>query len=114
MSPHSILVRETKAGWSISGLLGWGQALGWSPAWEHVTLLDATEDARFFGLRVGYGNGYDDQTTRTYEQVREHAMAPYRVLLMLQRMQEAYASNDIAELDRRRGVLRVLMTFFDM
>ena len=27
-----------------------------------------------------------DNTTRTYEQVREHALAPYRVLLMLDRM----------------------------
>jgi aminoglycoside phosphotransferase (APT) family kinase protein len=113
MSPHSILVRESKSGWSISGLLGWEHTLGWSPAWDHVTLLDTTEDARFFGLRVGYGNGYDAQTTRTYEQVREHALAPYRLLLMLQRMQEAYAQGDMTELDRRRGVLWGLMRFLD-
>jgi hypothetical protein len=113
MSPRAILVRHSKTGWWISGLLGWGQALGWNPAWDHVTLLDATEQARFFSLRVGYGNGYDEQTTRTYEQVREHALAPYRILLMLQRMQEAYARGDIAEIDRRRGVLRGLMRFLD-
>ena len=78
MSPRTILVQQAERGWWISGLTGWGQARGWSPAWDHVTLLDATEEPRYFGLRVGYGNGYDDNTTRTYEQVREHALAPYR------------------------------------
>jgi hypothetical protein len=113
MSPRAILARRSENKWSIGGLLGWGQAVGWSPAWDHVTLLDTTDEARFFSLRVGYGNGYDEQTTRTYEQVREHALAPYRILLMLQRMQEAYARGDIPEIDRRRGVLRGLMRFLD-
>jgi hypothetical protein len=113
MSPRAILVRSSESGWWISGLLGWGEAAGWSPGWDHVTLLDTTEDARFFSLRVGYGNGYDENTTRTYEQVREHALAPYRVLLILQRMQEAYANGSINECERRRGVLRGLMRFLD-
>jgi hypothetical protein len=113
MHPRGILVRQSQGGWWISGLLGWGQALGWSPAWDHVTLLDTTEDASYFSLRVGYGNGYDENTTRTYEQVREHALAPYRILLMLQRMQEAYARSNLAEIDRHRGVLRGLMGFLD-
>jgi aminoglycoside phosphotransferase (APT) family kinase protein len=109
LGPRNILVQQTGRGDRISGLVGWGLALGWSPAWEHVTLLDATEDAGYFGLRVGYGNAYDQNTTRTYEQVREHALAPYRVLLMLDRMELAYANSDIAEIDRRRGVLKGLM-----
>jgi phosphotransferase family enzyme len=113
MSPRSMLVRHSQGGWWIGGLLGWGQALGWCPAWDHVTLFDTTDDPRFFSLRVGYGNGYDANTTRTYEQVREHALAPYRILLMLQRMQEAHAQGAIAELERRRGVLRGLMRFLD-
>jgi aminoglycoside phosphotransferase (APT) family kinase protein len=113
MSPRTILVQQAERGWWISGLTGWGQALGWSPAWDHVTLLDATEQPRYFGLRVGYGNGYDDNTTRTYEQVREHALAPYRILLMLDRMQLAYARSDIAEINRRRGMLKGLMQFLD-
>ena len=96
-------MRQTEGGWWISGLLGWGQALGWSPAWDHVTLLDATDEPRYFSLRVGYGNGYDDNTTRTYEQVREHALAPYRILLMLQRMREAYARGDIARASSPAG-----------
>jgi hypothetical protein len=113
MNPRTILVQQAARGWWISALTGWDQALGWSPAWDHVTLLDATEEPRYFGLRVGYGNGYDDNTTRTYEQVREHALAPYRVLLILQRMQEAYANGSINECERRRGVLRGLMRFLD-
>jgi hypothetical protein len=114
LSPRNILVQQTDRGARISGLIGWDTALGWSPAWEHVTLLDAIENPRYFGLRVGYGNGYDQNTTRTYEQVREHALAPYRVLLMLDRMQQAYAGSDIAEIDRRRGVLKGLMRILDM
>ena len=113
MNPRTILVQQAERGWWISGLTGWGKALGWSPAWDHVTLLDATEQPRYFGLRVGYGNGYDDQTTRTYEQVREHALAPYRMLLMLDRMQQAYARGDIAAIDRRRGMLKGLLRVLD-
>ncbi len=95
-TPTTILVRQSEGRWSISGLLGWEQALGWSPAWEHVCLFEAASGPRYFSLRVGYGNGYDDLTTRAYEQVREHAMAPYRALLVLQRMREAFARGDIA------------------
>ena len=62
LSPRAILVQQAQQGWRLSGLTGWGQSLGWSPAWEHVTLLDASEDARYFSVRVGYGNGYDDST----------------------------------------------------
>jgi len=113
LNPRTILVQQAERGWWISGLTGWGQARGWSPAWDHVTLLDATEEPRYFGLRVGYGNGYDDNTTRTYEQVREHALAPYRLLLMLDRMQRAYDRSDIAEIDRRRGMLKGLMRVLD-
>ncbi len=113
MRPRAVLVQQAERGWWISGLTGWGQARGWSPAWDHVTLLDATEEPRYFDLRVGYGNGYDDSTTRTYEQVREHALAPYRMLLMLDRMQLAYARSDIAEIDRRRGMLKGLMRVLD-
>jgi Phosphotransferase enzyme family len=113
MNPRTILVQQAERGWWISGLTGWGQALGWSPAWDHVTLLDATEEPRYFGLRVGYGNGYDDATTRTYEQVREHALVPYRMLLTLDRMQHAYTRSDIAEIDRRRGMLKGLLRVLD-
>jgi hypothetical protein len=113
LSPRTILVQQAERGWWISGLTNWGQARGWSQAWDHVTLLDATEEPRYFGLRVGYGNGYDDNTTRTYEQVREHALAPYRLLLMLDHMQLAYARSDIAEVDRRRGMLKGLLRVLD-
>jgi aminoglycoside phosphotransferase (APT) family kinase protein len=114
LGPQSILARQAEGGWKMSGLLGWGEALGWSPAWDHVVFLDTTEDARFFSLRVGYGNGYDELTQRAYEQVREHALAPYRVLLTLRRMCEAAARGDVAEAQRRRGVLRGLMRILDM
>jgi hypothetical protein len=109
LAPETILVRRTENRWWVSALLGWEHALGWSPAWEHVTFLDTTDSRRYFGLRVGYGNGYDEQTTRPYEQVREHALAPYRALLCLQRMRAATASGDRAERTRRRELLKGLM-----
>jgi aminoglycoside phosphotransferase (APT) family kinase protein len=109
LAPATILVRQSENRWWISGLLGWEQALGWSPAWEHVTFFDATDSPRYFGLRVGYGNGYDDQTSRPYEQVREHALAPYRVLLALQGIRAAYTHGDRAERTRRRELLKGLM-----
>ena len=121
LAPHHLLVRMVAASsegsrrgsWRISGVLGWGKACGWCPAWEHVTLLDAAGDPRYFGLRVGYGNSYDELTSRTYEQVREHLLAPYRLLLAIQRMHGAYTTGDIAEYERRRSMLCGLMEFLD-
>jgi aminoglycoside phosphotransferase (APT) family kinase protein len=109
ITPATILVRQSEGRWWVSGLLGWEHALGWSPAWEHVTFFEAADGPRYFGLRVGYGNGYDEQTTRAYEQVREHAIAPYRALLVLQRMREAFAEGDIALGERRRELLKGLL-----
>jgi hypothetical protein len=113
LNPQRILVRHTSGAWQISGLLGWGQALGWSPAWDHTTFLDAAAGERLFGLRVGYGNGYDDQTERAYEQVREHVMLPYRALLMLQRLRAAAERGDVGETGKRRGALRGLLGLLD-
>jgi Phosphotransferase enzyme family len=108
-TPATILVQQSEGRWWVSGLLGWEHALGWSPAWEHVTFFDAAGGPHYFSLRVGYGNGYDEQTTRAYEQVREHAMAPYRALLVLQRLRESFASGDMAMGERRRELLRGLV-----
>jgi aminoglycoside phosphotransferase (APT) family kinase protein len=113
LGPSTILVRYAAGAWSIGGLLGWGDALGWSPAWDHAVFLDAADDPRLFGLRVGYGNGYDDLTERTYEQVREHALMPYRALLMLRHLGDAAERGDVAEAKRRRGGLRGLLRLLD-
>jgi aminoglycoside phosphotransferase (APT) family kinase protein len=109
LTPRTLLVRQREGRWALSGVLGWEQALGWSPAWDHVTFLDATDAPQFFSLRVGYGNGYDEHTGRAYEQVREHALAPYRLLLALRRLLLAHADGAIAECERRRGVVYALM-----
>ncbi len=110
LRPSQVLVRAGEGGsYRITGLLGWGQALGWSPAWDHAAWLDAGDDPRLFSFRVGYGNAYDELTNRAYEQVRERVLAPYRMLLMLERMQAAQAAGDIAGCERRRGMLRGLM-----
>jgi len=108
-TPATVLVRQSEGRWRISGLLGWERALGWSPAWEHVTFFDAADGPRYFSLRVGYGNAYDECTPRTYEQVREHALLPYRALLALLRMREASARGDHADCERRRDLLRGLL-----
>ncbi len=88
LSLETLLVTQRDGRWTLGGVLGWEHALSWCPAWEHVTFLDACEGQRCFSLRVGYGNGYDQQTQRAYEQVREPALRPYRVLLALRRAVE--------------------------
>lgn len=88
LSPETLLVTQRDGRWTLGGILGWEHALSWCPAWEHVTFLEACEGQRCFSLRVGYGNGYDHETQRTYEQVREPALRPYRVLLALRRAVE--------------------------
>lgn len=88
LSPETLLVAQHDGRWTLGGILGWECALSWCPAWEHVTFLDACEGQRCFSLRVGYGNGYDNETQRAYEQVRESALRPYRVLLALRRAVE--------------------------
>ncbi|MCS6841822.1 MAG: phosphotransferase [Roseiflexus sp.] len=88
LSPETLLVTQRDGRWTLSGILGWEHALSWCPAWEHVTFLEACEGQRCFGLRVGYGNGYDNETQRAYEQVREPALRPYRALLALRRAVE--------------------------
>jgi hypothetical protein len=106
LRPETILVRRSEGRWWLSALLGWEHAIGWSPAWDHTTFLAATAGPQWFGLRVGYGNSYDETTTRAYEQVREHALRPYRVLLALQRLRESTSS---AERGRLRELLKGLM-----
>ncbi|HEU5014286.1 MAG TPA: aminoglycoside phosphotransferase family protein [Roseiflexaceae bacterium] len=102
---RTILLRTTAGGWQLSGLIDWERALGWSPAWEHAVFLDAIDGPRFFGLRVGYGTAYDEQTRRAYEQVREHVLLPYRMLLALQRMHETYQAGEYAESARYGNAL---------
>ncbi len=113
IAPDLVLVRQTEDGWRLGGLIGWGQALGWSPAWEHAAFLEHAADPRLFGLRVGYGNGYDEQTQRAYEQLREPMMVPYRLLLALRRAAQAHQRGDFAAAERARngalGLLRLLV-----
>ncbi|NWG21074.1 MAG: phosphotransferase [Chloroflexi bacterium] len=105
LAPEALLVRQQEGRWMLSGVFGWEHALSWSPAWEHVTFLDAADDPRLFSLRVGYGNGYDGETQRVYEQVREPVLRPYRVLLALRRAVECAGRNARDEAQRRKAVL---------
>jgi aminoglycoside phosphotransferase (APT) family kinase protein len=105
LSLDQVLVRPGEGGWRVSAILGWERALGWTPAWEHAVLLDSTDRPRCFSLRVGYGNGYDAQTERAYEQTREPLLAPYRALLALERLLAARQSGDLAASDRARAVM---------
>jgi hypothetical protein len=109
LAPEHLLVQQNEGRWRLSGLLAWEHAIGWSPAWEHVTLLGTLEGGRYFGLRVGYGNGYDEQNQRTYEQVREHAMRPYQMIAHLEALCRAAESGDREEADRRAAVLQALI-----
>ncbi|MBU6335318.1 MAG: phosphotransferase [Chloroflexi bacterium] len=89
VAPDALLVRRRDAGWSLVALLDWSAAQGWSPAWEHTRLLEAFGDSAYFDLRVGYGSAYDEATRRSYEQVREHALQPYRIIATLEALADA-------------------------
>ncbi|MBO9325729.1 MAG: phosphotransferase [Roseiflexus sp.] len=105
LSPETLLVVHRDGRWTLGGVLGWEHALGWCPAWEHVTFLEACEGECYFSLRVGYGNGYDSETQRAYEQVREPAMRPYRLLLALRRIVEYARYGAFDDVRRNRTIL---------
>ncbi len=106
---NTILVRQGRENWSISGILGWEQSLGWAPAWDHTIFLETARSAACFALRVGYGNTYDELTPRTYEQVREGILRPYRMLLALDRVIIAHRAGDVNERERNRRILGALV-----
>lgn len=84
LRPERVLLRRRDRAWRISGLAGWGFALAWRPAWDHVALMEHFAGPAYFGLRVGYGNAYEEQTERRYDQLREFALLPYRLALFLE------------------------------
>ena len=51
------------------------------------------------------GLAYDERTQRTYEQVRESAMMPYRVLALLEGIRAAHAHDDLPTAERKRASL---------
>ncbi|MEN9936092.1 MAG: hypothetical protein RLZZ387_2671 [Chloroflexota bacterium] len=107
LTPATILVRQSGGSWTLSGVTQWGGALGWSPLWDHALLLDAAGASRYFSLRVGYGNAYDEATRRAYEQVREATLRPYRALLSLERLRTLGPGPEGA---RRRAALLGLVS----
>lgn len=109
LSPETVLVRRIGASWKLGGIVGWERALGWSPAWEHANLFEATDPMPDFSLRVGYGNGYDERTQRTYEQVREIVMVPYRALLLLEQIEVRHIAGDSRGAARAKQALLNLM-----
>ncbi len=84
LRPERVLLRRRASSWQIAGLLGWSYALAWRPAWDHVTLQEAGNSSDYFSLRVGYGNAYDAAVERAYDQLRELALQPYRMVLYLE------------------------------
>ncbi len=84
LRPGRVLVRRRERRWSLAGLTGWGYAQGWRPAWDHVALMEHFAGPEYFSVRVGYGNAYDESTERRYDQLREFALAPYRLVLFLE------------------------------
>jgi aminoglycoside phosphotransferase (APT) family kinase protein len=88
---RNVLVRRGEERWTISGLVGWGAAVAWRPAWDHALLLENVARADAFSLRVGYGEGYEATNERAYDQLREHALAPFRLILYLERAAAAPA-----------------------
>jgi Phosphotransferase enzyme family len=103
---ENLLVRQSREGWALSGVLGWERALGWCPAWDHTMFLESARDSHYFGLRVGYGKAYDELTARTYEQVREGALRPYRIVLALEQM---LLAKERSERARHKRVLLAML-----
>ncbi|WP_322488721.1 aminoglycoside phosphotransferase family protein [Chloroflexus sp.] len=85
LHPRRIIVRRWERDWRLVGVVGWGFAQAWRPAWDHATLHLNFADPEYFGLRAGYGVAYDETTDRRYDQVREFALLPYRLALLLER-----------------------------
>ena len=84
LRPERVLLRRREGGWRVAGLVGWGYAQGWRPAWDHAALMSHFVGPDYFGLRVGYGNAYDETTERRYDQLREFALLPFRLALFLE------------------------------
>lgn len=84
LRPERLLVRRRERSWTLGGLTGWGFAMGWRPAWDHVAVAEHFPGDPYFSLRVGYGNAYDATTERRYDQLREFALAPFRLVLFLE------------------------------
>ncbi|NJN19231.1 MAG: aminoglycoside phosphotransferase family protein [Oscillochloris sp.] len=84
LRPERVLLRRRERGWAIAGLTGWGYAQAWRPAWDHAALFEQFAGREYFSLRVGYGNAYDGATERHYDQLREFALQPYRLVLYLE------------------------------
>lgn len=84
LRPERVLVRRRERRWTLAGLTGWGFAQAWRPAWDHAALLEQFAGPDYFGLRVGYGNAYDETTERRYDQLREFALRPFRLILFLE------------------------------
>ncbi len=84
LRPARVLVRRRERRWSLAGLTGWSYALAWRPAWDHVAVMEHFAGQDYFSIRVGYGNAYDTTTERRYDQVREFALIPYRLVLFLE------------------------------
>jgi aminoglycoside phosphotransferase (APT) family kinase protein len=84
LRPERVLLRRRERGWRIAGLVGWGYAQSWRPGWDHAALMEHFAGSDYFGLRVGYGNAYDESTERRYDQLREFALLPFRLALFLE------------------------------
>lgn len=84
LRPERVLLRRRERAWRVGGLTSWGFALAWRPAWDHVAIMEHFAGPSYFGLRVGYGNAYDEHTERRYDQLREFALLPYRLTLFLE------------------------------
>lgn len=110
ITAETVLLRRRDKSWRVSGLIGWEEACGWSPGWEHVLVQEAFDGPANFGLRVGYGNSYDERVARRNEQVRELALLPYRLLLLLRRLWQAGAGGDADEAGRLRNTLLHLVS----
>jgi aminoglycoside phosphotransferase (APT) family kinase protein len=84
LRPERVLLRRRERAWRVAGLVGWGFAQGWRPGWDHAGLMEHFAGPDHFGLRVGYGNAYDESTERRYDQLREFALLPFRLALFLE------------------------------
>ncbi len=99
LHPRRLIVRRRERDWRLVGVVGWGFAQAWRPGWDHAALHLNFADPEYFDVRVGYGAAYDEMTDRRYDQVREFALLPYRLTLLIERERADLALHIAAELD---------------
>ncbi|MFM2308218.1 MAG: hypothetical protein RLY87_338 [Chloroflexota bacterium] len=108
--PDDIWIERSGQHYTITTITGWNSAHGGRPAADHVRLADACAADAYFGLRVGYGEVYDERCQRPFDQLRERVLLPERLVWTLSRA--GHAANH-AQPDEAARLLSIVQRWCD-